>query len=67
MTPEKTLRLFLHLSGHAELVEWLDAQHDEAVKYLVEARDPVAIHRAQGKAAFVAEIKKLLYKSRELR
>jgi|LauGreDrversion4_2_1035121.scaffolds.fasta_scaffold15969_6 hypothetical protein len=67
MTPDKELKLFAHIGGYNEFLEWLDRQHEDAVKYLVEARDPVAIHRAQGKALFVADMKKLVSKARELR
>ena len=67
MTPEKKLKLFSHIGGYNELLAWLDEAYDEAVKYLVEARDPVAFHRAQGRAAFLLEMKKLVGKARELR
>jgi hypothetical protein len=39
---------------------WLIHERDEAYKYLVEATDTVAIHRAQGKIQLVQRMLKLL-------
>lgn len=42
------------------LVPWLDLEKADAYRYLVEATDPVSIHRAQGKLAFIDKMRKLL-------
>lgn len=67
MEPTKVLELFRQLSAHNGLDAWLKHEKADAVKYLVEARDPVAIHRAQGKSLFIDEMTKLLDKVKNLR
>ena len=67
MEPAKELEVFSRLAGDSRFELWLTEQHGEAVKYLTEAREPVAIHRAQGKALFIADMKKLLEKGKNLR
>jgi hypothetical protein len=61
------VKLFCHLGSYNEFTSWLKAQHEDAVKYLVEGREPVVIHRAQGKILFIEEMMKLANKSRNLR
>lgn len=39
---------------------WLAKERDEAYKYLAEATDPVAIHRAQGKVQFIQRMQNML-------
>lgn len=66
-TPAQVVEIFARLAGDSRFEAWLTTQHADAVKYLVEARDPVALHRAQGKALFIDEMAKLLAKGKALR
>jgi hypothetical protein len=65
MTPAEEVELFQHLGGRFEV--WVDAEMAEAVKYLVSATDPVALRRAQGTAALLEKMKKLIAKGKTLR
>ena len=67
MQPAKVMELFRQLSAHNGLGEYLQHERDESVKYLMEGRDPVVIHRAQGKSLFIDEMTKLLDKAKNLR
>lgn len=61
---QHTLAMFAQVgANHPRLREWLEAERASAVKYLLQASDPVAIHRAQGKAQFIDELLGLLQKS----
>ena len=42
------LESFRRIAGDNPFRAWLESQRDESVKYLVNAVDPVAVHRAQG-------------------
>jgi hypothetical protein len=58
----KDLEVFQRLPASL-LRPWLTKERDEAYKYLAEAPDPVAIHRAQGKVQFIQRMQDLLDKS----
>jgi hypothetical protein len=66
MTPQEELDLFTRLPAN-QLEKWLDGHEADAVKFLKASSDPVALARAQGKALFIDEMKKLLAKAKNLR
>ena len=66
MTPQEELELFSRTPVN-QFEKWLDDQEAEAVKYLKASSDPTALARAQGKALFIDEMKKLLAKAKSLR
>ena len=57
MTPSEEKELFSRLGGHL-FEKWLDSELVDAMKYLMQATDPVALHRAQGTALFIEKINK---------
>lgn len=63
MTPAQEIELFARMPTN-QFEAWLDEQHAVAVRYLSEAMEPVAIHRAQGKVLFINEMKKLLARTK---
>lgn len=67
MTPSEEVDLFSRLAGFNHFVAWLDREEASAMKYLIGSSEPVALHRAQGKALFIDEMKKLLAKGKSLR
>ena len=59
MTAQEERELF-HRLNSGQFDAWLDGQYQSSIKYLISATDTVAINRAQGRAQFIDEIKKLL-------
>lgn len=66
MTPQEEMEVFSQLGGVHRFEKWLSEQEAMTIKYLREA-DGVALHRSQGKALFIEEMKKLLAKARTIR
>jgi hypothetical protein len=50
----------------SQFEQWLGEHMEQCTQYLTSASDPVAIHRAQGKALFISEMKKLLAAAKTL-
>lgn len=50
-----------------QIEKWLAAEKADAVKVLACAVDPLAVHRAQGKYAFVERIEAYVNKGKSLR
>lgn len=67
METRKELEVFAKLANDQRFAAWLDEQHADAVKYLVQATDLAMIHRAQGKASFIETMKKILVQANNLR
>jgi len=61
------LEYFARIAGDNPFRQWLEKQRDESIKYLIEATDTVAIHRAQGQALFVNKLIANLDKAKNLR
>jgi hypothetical protein len=61
------LESFRRIAGDNPFRAWLESQRDESVKYLVNAVDPVAVHRAQGQVQLVEKMLVLLDKAKNLR
>lgn len=64
--PNRELEVFARLAS-PPFEAWLAAEEAQVVSYLKSAGDAVAIHRAQGKALFIDDMKKLLAKAKSLR
>lgn len=66
MTGADITHLFARLNGMPGFREWLQHERDEAYKYLINASEPFAIHRAQGKLQLLEEAVRLLDRVRSL-
>lgn len=67
MDPNKEVEVFARVAGDPRFEVWLAEQQADAMKYLVQATDPLVIHRAQGKILFIEMMTKLLAKGKSLR
>jgi hypothetical protein len=59
MTGAEELDVFARVGGQ-RFEAYLDKEMASAMNYLRQSTDPIQIHRAQGKALFIEEMKKLL-------
>lgn len=67
MKAEQENELFARLAGDSRLEAWLNDKHAEAIRFLVEGTDAQMMNRAQGKARFIEDMKKLLLHGKTLR
>lgn len=61
------LDAFRRLSEDNRFREWLTAERDSALKYLVGATDMVVVHRAQGQIQLLDKILDCMEKAKGLR
>ncbi|NVN99232.1 MAG: hypothetical protein HXX17_07910 [Geobacteraceae bacterium] len=64
MTGAEELEIFARIGGQ-RFEAYLDKELVSTTKYLTQATEPLQIYRAQGKALFIEEMKKLLAASKK--
>lgn len=68
-TKESVVKALAHLDGNenfAEVLRWLQAKHDEAVKTGSEATELIIIGRAQGQQLLIREFMEVARNARTL-
>lgn len=61
------LEAFRRLSDDSRFRDWVTAERDSAIKYLVAATDMAVVHRAQGQVQLLDKILECMEKAKSLR
>lgn len=58
---------FRRIAGDNPFKAWLEKEKAAQLKYLINAVDPIMVHRAQGQLQLIERIETLLEKAKDLR